>query len=157
MRAASREESWGARVRHAQLAGVRRDSQSDRSTKATRLRFVAARLGVAMEETVAIGDSWNDAPMLERPGSASRWVGAGRAARECATRSSPTSRTTASPRRSTGTFCVEIGHDPKRREEERGRAAAAVLDPFRLRAGAGRRRRGRGGVVARILVRRASR
>jgi len=33
--------------------------------KGDALRFVAARLGVTMEETIAIGDSWNDAPMLE--------------------------------------------------------------------------------------------
>jgi Cof subfamily protein (haloacid dehalogenase superfamily) len=36
--------------------------------KGEALRFVATRLGVTMEETVAIGDSWNDAPMLEAAG-----------------------------------------------------------------------------------------
>jgi len=36
--------------------------------KGDALRFVAERLGVAMEETVAIGDSWNDAPMIEAAG-----------------------------------------------------------------------------------------
>jgi Cof subfamily protein (haloacid dehalogenase superfamily) len=30
--------------------------------------FVAARLGIAMEDTIAIGDSWNDAPMLKAAG-----------------------------------------------------------------------------------------
>jgi Cof subfamily protein (haloacid dehalogenase superfamily) len=38
--------------------------------KGTALRFVAARLGVGMEETIAIGDSWNDAPLLEAAGFA---------------------------------------------------------------------------------------
>jgi Cof subfamily protein (haloacid dehalogenase superfamily) len=32
--------------------------------KGAAFRFVAARLGVAMDETMAIGDSWNDAPLL---------------------------------------------------------------------------------------------
>jgi Cof subfamily protein (haloacid dehalogenase superfamily) len=36
--------------------------------KGDALRFVAGRLGVALEETVAIGDSWNDAPMIEAAG-----------------------------------------------------------------------------------------
>jgi Cof subfamily protein (haloacid dehalogenase superfamily) len=36
--------------------------------KGKALRFVAARLGVAMEEVVAIGDSWNDAPLLQAAG-----------------------------------------------------------------------------------------
>jgi Cof subfamily protein (haloacid dehalogenase superfamily) len=36
--------------------------------KGDAFRFVAARLGVAMEDTVAIGDSWNDAPMLRVAG-----------------------------------------------------------------------------------------
>ncbi len=36
--------------------------------KGAALRFVAARLGVAMDRTVAIGDSWNDAPLLEAAG-----------------------------------------------------------------------------------------
>lgn len=36
--------------------------------KGDALRFVATRLGVTMEETVAIGDSWNDAPMLRAAG-----------------------------------------------------------------------------------------
>jgi Cof subfamily protein (haloacid dehalogenase superfamily) len=38
--------------------------------KGSAFRFVAARLGVAMEDTIAIGDSWNDAPMLEAAGFA---------------------------------------------------------------------------------------
>lgn len=32
--------------------------------KGAALRFVAARLGIGMEQTMAIGDSWNDAPLL---------------------------------------------------------------------------------------------
>jgi Cof subfamily protein (haloacid dehalogenase superfamily) len=36
--------------------------------KGDAFRFVAARLGVPMEDTVAIGDSWNDAPMLKVAG-----------------------------------------------------------------------------------------
>jgi Cof subfamily protein (haloacid dehalogenase superfamily) len=38
--------------------------------KGAALRFVAARLGVAMEDTMAIGDSWNDAPLLRAAGFA---------------------------------------------------------------------------------------
>ena len=38
--------------------------------KGAALRFVAARLGVAMDRTIAIGDSWNDAPLLEAAGFA---------------------------------------------------------------------------------------
>jgi Cof subfamily protein (haloacid dehalogenase superfamily) len=38
--------------------------------KGAALRFVAARLGVAMEDTLAIGDSWNDAPLLKAAGFA---------------------------------------------------------------------------------------
>lgn len=37
-------------------------------TKGNALRFLAARFGVDMEETVAIGDSWNDRDMLEAAG-----------------------------------------------------------------------------------------
>ena len=36
--------------------------------KGAALRFVARHLGIAMEETVAIGDSWNDAPLLSAAG-----------------------------------------------------------------------------------------
>lgn len=36
--------------------------------KGRALEFVAARLGVPMERTVAIGDSWNDAPLLRAAG-----------------------------------------------------------------------------------------
>ncbi len=36
--------------------------------KGKALHFVAARLGVAIEEVVAIGDSWNDAPLLQAAG-----------------------------------------------------------------------------------------
>jgi Cof subfamily protein (haloacid dehalogenase superfamily) len=36
--------------------------------KGAALRFVAKRLGVAPEETLAIGDSWNDAPLLRAAG-----------------------------------------------------------------------------------------
>ena len=36
--------------------------------KGAALRFVAARLGVGIDETVAIGDSWNDAPLLAAAG-----------------------------------------------------------------------------------------
>ncbi len=38
--------------------------------KGAALEFVAQRLGVAMEHTVAIGDSWNDAPLLRAAGFA---------------------------------------------------------------------------------------
>jgi hypothetical protein len=38
--------------------------------KGNALRFVAARLGVPMEATLAIGDSWNDAPLLRAAGFA---------------------------------------------------------------------------------------
>jgi Cof subfamily protein (haloacid dehalogenase superfamily) len=36
--------------------------------KGAALRFVAAHLGVPIEQTAAIGDSWNDAPLLEAAG-----------------------------------------------------------------------------------------
>lgn len=36
--------------------------------KGTALRFVAAHLGVEMERIMAIGDSWNDAPLLQAAG-----------------------------------------------------------------------------------------
>ncbi len=36
--------------------------------KGEALRFVASRLGIAMEDVAAIGDSWNDAPLLEAAG-----------------------------------------------------------------------------------------
>ncbi|MGC1380004.1 MAG: Cof-type HAD-IIB family hydrolase [Candidatus Baltobacteraceae bacterium] len=36
--------------------------------KGNALRFVAARLGTPLDETVAIGDSWNDAPLLRAAG-----------------------------------------------------------------------------------------
>jgi hypothetical protein len=36
--------------------------------KGRALRFVASRLGVPMEQTAAIGDSWNDAPLLAAAG-----------------------------------------------------------------------------------------
>jgi Cof subfamily protein (haloacid dehalogenase superfamily) len=36
--------------------------------KGVAFRFVAARLGVPIEQTAAIGDSWNDAPLLEAAG-----------------------------------------------------------------------------------------
>lgn len=36
--------------------------------KGKALRFVAGRLGIPMEEVVAIGDSWNDAPLLQAAG-----------------------------------------------------------------------------------------
>jgi Cof subfamily protein (haloacid dehalogenase superfamily) len=38
--------------------------------KGDALRLVAQRIGVAMEEVVAIGDSWNDAPLLRAAGFA---------------------------------------------------------------------------------------
>lgn len=38
--------------------------------KGAALRFVAARLGVDIEQTIAIGDSWNDAPLLQAAGFA---------------------------------------------------------------------------------------
>lgn len=40
------------------------------TNKGAALKFVAARLGVEMDRTVAIGDSWNDAPLLEAAGFA---------------------------------------------------------------------------------------
>ncbi|HEY2477034.1 MAG TPA: Cof-type HAD-IIB family hydrolase [Candidatus Cybelea sp.] len=39
-----------------------------RVDKGTALRFVAAHLGVPIEQTAAIGDSWNDAPLLAAAG-----------------------------------------------------------------------------------------
>jgi Cof subfamily protein (haloacid dehalogenase superfamily) len=36
--------------------------------KGEALRFVAAKLGIAMSDVAAIGDSWNDAPLLEAAG-----------------------------------------------------------------------------------------
>jgi Cof subfamily protein (haloacid dehalogenase superfamily) len=36
--------------------------------KGSALRFVAERLGVPLDRTVAIGDSWNDAPLLRAAG-----------------------------------------------------------------------------------------
>ena len=36
--------------------------------KGDALRFVAAQLGIAMADVVAIGDSWNDAPLLQAAG-----------------------------------------------------------------------------------------
>ncbi|MGB6986427.1 MAG: Cof-type HAD-IIB family hydrolase [Candidatus Aquilonibacter sp.] len=36
--------------------------------KGEALRFAAARLGIAMSDVAAIGDSWNDAPLLEAAG-----------------------------------------------------------------------------------------
>ncbi len=41
-----------------------------RTDKGAALKFVAARMGIAMERTIAIGDSWNDAPLLEAAGFA---------------------------------------------------------------------------------------
>jgi Cof subfamily protein (haloacid dehalogenase superfamily) len=38
--------------------------------KGAALRLVAARLGIEMERTIAIGDSWNDAPLLKAAGFA---------------------------------------------------------------------------------------
>ncbi len=38
--------------------------------KGSALRFVAGRLGVGIDETMAVGDSWNDAPLLEAAGFA---------------------------------------------------------------------------------------
>lgn len=38
--------------------------------KGAALRFVAERLGIEIERTMAIGDSWNDAPLLETAGFA---------------------------------------------------------------------------------------
>ena len=39
-----------------------------RVDKGAALRFVASRLSVPIEETLAIGDSWNDAPLLQAAG-----------------------------------------------------------------------------------------
>jgi hypothetical protein len=38
--------------------------------KGAALRFVADRLGIGMDRTIAIGDSWNDAPLLSAAGFA---------------------------------------------------------------------------------------
>jgi Cof subfamily protein (haloacid dehalogenase superfamily) len=38
--------------------------------KGVALRYVAGRLGVGIDRTIAIGDSWNDAPLLEAAGFA---------------------------------------------------------------------------------------
>lgn len=38
--------------------------------KGAALRFVAARMGIEIAETIAIGDSWNDAPLLQAAGFA---------------------------------------------------------------------------------------
>jgi Cof subfamily protein (haloacid dehalogenase superfamily) len=38
--------------------------------KGVALRFVAGRLGIGIDRTIAIGDSWNDAPLLEAAGFA---------------------------------------------------------------------------------------
>jgi Cof subfamily protein (haloacid dehalogenase superfamily) len=38
--------------------------------KGAALRFVAQRLGIGIDETMAIGDSWNDAPLLQAAGFA---------------------------------------------------------------------------------------
>lgn len=39
-----------------------------KADKGAALRFVAARLGIPIEQTAAIGDSWNDAPLLQAAG-----------------------------------------------------------------------------------------
>lgn len=39
-----------------------------RVDKGEALRFVAAKLGIGMDDVAAIGDSWNDAPLLEAAG-----------------------------------------------------------------------------------------
>jgi hypothetical protein len=39
-----------------------------RVDKGEALRFVAAGLGIEMHDVAAIGDSWNDAPLLEAAG-----------------------------------------------------------------------------------------
>ena len=36
--------------------------------KGEALRWVAQRLGIEMEQVAAIGDAWNDAPLLEAAG-----------------------------------------------------------------------------------------
>ena len=46
------------------------------ANKGNALRLVAERLGVRQEETLAIGDSWNDIPML-------RWAGVALAVKNC--------------------------------------------------------------------------
>ncbi|MDE2127394.1 MAG: HAD family phosphatase [Armatimonadetes bacterium] len=46
------------------------------ANKGSALRIVAERLGVRQEETLAIGDSWNDIPML-------RWAGLALAVENC--------------------------------------------------------------------------
>ncbi len=56
-----------------------------RVDKGEALRFVARRLGVDMSEVVAIGDSWNDAPLLRAAGFGIAMGSAPRELREVAT------------------------------------------------------------------------
>ncbi|HXV62414.1 MAG TPA: HAD family hydrolase [Vicinamibacteria bacterium] len=44
------------------------DVLSEEATKAVALEFLASHLGITLEETIAIGDNWNDVEMLERAG-----------------------------------------------------------------------------------------
>lgn len=44
------------------------DVLSEEATKAKALEFLASHLGITLEETIAIGDNWNDVEMLERAG-----------------------------------------------------------------------------------------
>ena len=41
---------------------------SDKTSKGTALAFLAEHYGIPMENTVAVGDQWNDIPMIERAG-----------------------------------------------------------------------------------------
>ena len=95
--------------------------------KGEALRFVAARLGVAMEETVAIGDSWNDAPLLEAAGFGDGdGLGAAGAASGRRRGRRAMSRTTASPKRSKGTCSLQR----ERYAGARQASAAARIRPF---------------------------
>ena len=52
--------------------------------KGDALNFVATRLGISLEETVGVGDSWNDIPMLRRAGFGVVMGSAPQAAKEAA-------------------------------------------------------------------------
>jgi len=41
---------------------------SDKTSKGTALSFLAEYYGISMEKTLAVGDQWNDIPMIERAG-----------------------------------------------------------------------------------------
>ena len=71
--------------------------------KGEALAFVAERYGATLAETMAIGDAWNDVPLMSAAASASRWGPDRRNSSPKPTPWSATSRTTALPRRSKST------------------------------------------------------